>query len=415
MKILFLSDDFPPKNFGGAGIVTHGLAKGLVHAGHEVFVITTVQDKKASRGWKTLDGMRVYDLYNDYDGRLASYVSLYNLGTVGVIKKIIEEVKPDVIHAHNIHNNISYHALAVARRYTEKVFLTAFDAMSFNYGKLVNFYNKDDLSIQTKFSYKVGFWQNLKTAKKRYNPLRNFFIRWYLNKYTKKIFPVSHALAESLHQNGIKNLETIHNGIDTKSFVEDPAKTDEFKNKYKLAGKKVALVAGRISWAKGGDAALDAIIKVSKSVANVCLLIIGSEDVYMAHLIKKAKLAGVMDNVRFISWLDRREITSAYYASDIVLAPSLYLDPFPTVNLEAMSAKKPIVGTCFGGTPEIVVDKETGLIVNPNNVDMFAHAIQALLNDVEYAKKLGQSGYERVVKYFSTDEFVADTVKWYQG
>ena len=107
MKILFLTDDFPPKNFGGAGIVTHTLATGLVEAGHELFVITTVQDPQKPRGWREQDGMKVFQLYNTYDGRFSAYVSLYNPKTVGIVKRVFKEIRPDVVHAHNIHNNIS--------------------------------------------------------------------------------------------------------------------------------------------------------------------------------------------------------------------------------------------------------------------------------------------------------------------
>lgn len=103
-----------------------------------------------------------------------------------------------------------------------------------------------------------------------------------------------------------------------------------------------------------------------------------------------------------------------YNASDVVVVPSLYLDPFPTVNLEAMACKKPVVGTCFGGTPEIVRDGITGYIVNPLNVENMAEKIVDLLKNSEKAKKFGQAGYERVKSQFSLDKQVLETLRWYQ-
>lgn len=57
MRVLFLSDDFPPESFGGAGISTYELAKGFQKAGHEVFVITTVRNE-ADAGGERLRGSK---------------------------------------------------------------------------------------------------------------------------------------------------------------------------------------------------------------------------------------------------------------------------------------------------------------------------------------------------------------------
>jgi glycosyltransferase involved in cell wall biosynthesis len=88
----------------------------------------------------------------------------------------------------------------------------------------------------------------------------------------------------------------------------------------------------------------------------------------------------------------------------VVTVPSLYLDNFPTVNLEAMNAGKPVVGTCFGGTAEIVVSGETGLIVNPRNTLGYAQALVRLLNDSALAKEMGEKGKKRVETVFSLEK-----------
>jgi len=413
MKILFLSDDFPPKSFGGAGIITYNLAKGLLNAGHELFVVTTIQDKTLKRGWKDLEGMKVYDLYNDYDGRFAPYVSLYNPKPLSVIEKIIREVKPDVIHAHNIHNNISYHSLAIARKYTNKVFLTTHDAMAFNYGKLVNFYDKKDLSVQKNFSYKVSFFQNLKTAKKRFNPFRNLFIRNYLNKYPRKIFAISNCLRAALNENGIKNVVTIHYGIELKDQLVSEKEKGDFSKKLDLDNKKVVFFGGRLSEAKGGKVMVDALVKLVEKDKNVILLIAGTPNDYAEYLLDYAKKIGIRENIIFTGWLSRDEMKKAYAVSNVVATPSIYFDAFNIFNMEAGAAAKPVVGTCFGGTPEIVLDNETGIIVNPNNISMLAESLWKLLNDKEYAKKLGAEGRSRIEKHFSMDRYVYYTLKWY--
>ena len=100
--------------------------------------------------------------------------------------------------------------------------------------------------------------------------------------------------------------------------------------------------------------------------------------------------------------------------SKMVVVLSLYLDPFPTVNLEAMASGKPIVGTCFGGTPEAVANNETGYIVNPYDEKELAAKIIDLLKNPEKAKLFGTNGRHRVEKFFSLDQQVQKTLEWYK-
>src|SRR3989344_4302713 len=231
MKILFLEDNFPPyNNVGGAGTVASSLAYELKKKGNDVFVITSVQDK-SNEGSVEDNGLKVFKIYSKYHIRWQAYLSLYNPRTVEKIKKIIEQISPDVVHAHNIHYYISYHALKLAKQSGAKVFLTAHDVMPFYYGKLVEFINPNDLSCPEKFNYKISVWRQIKRAGKTYNPLRNIIIRRYL-KYVDKIFAVSGALKNALNDNGIKNVEVIHNGIDVSAWAVNEAAIEVFKEKH---------------------------------------------------------------------------------------------------------------------------------------------------------------------------------------
>ena len=78
-----------------------------------------------------------------------------------------------------------------------------------------------------------------------------------------------------------------------------------------------------------------------------------------------------------------------------------------------MAAGRPIIGTCFGGTPEVVVNNETGYIVNPYDEKELASKIIDLLKHPEKAAKFGQSGRERVERIFNIDTHVHKTLLWY--
>ena len=128
MKILYFSDEFPPAVTGGAAIVAYDFAVALLKKGHEVFVITASQDRSRA-GKSEIDGVKIFTLFSKYPVFLRHYLSGWNPFLAGKIKKILEEIKPDIVHAHNIHTHISYSALKIAKKSGAKVFLTAHDTM----------------------------------------------------------------------------------------------------------------------------------------------------------------------------------------------------------------------------------------------------------------------------------------------
>ncbi len=91
----------------------------------------------------------------------------------------------------------------------------------------------------------------------------------------------------------------------------------------------------------------------------------------------------------------------------MVVVPSVYLDPFPTVNLEALACHKSVVATCFGGSPEVIQDGVNGYIVNPLDTEILAAKIADLLLDKQKNQKFGQDGYNLISKEFSLEHQTA--------
>ncbi|PIP55892.1 MAG: hypothetical protein COX06_00755 [Candidatus Zambryskibacteria bacterium CG22_combo_CG10-13_8_21_14_all_42_17] len=411
MKIIILSDDFPPNNLGGAGIIAFNLAKALLKMGHTMLVITTVQDRKME-GVAEYMGLKIYRLYSNYHERWRAYASLYNPQTVKKVQRIIEEFEPDIVHAHNIHSHLSYRCLKIAKQSGSGVFLTAHDVMLFHYGKLVEYIDPKDLSCPTRFNYKISPWQQIKRFKKRYNPLRNVIIRQYL-KYVDKIFAVSNALKDALNQNGIENVEVIHNGIDVQEWQIKRETIDKIKQKYGLLGKRVVLFGGRISNAKGGLNVVKAMKEIQAESGNSILLILGKKDDYVEDLIKKSEREGFKEKIICTGWVEGGELKALYWSSDIIVVPSLCFDSFPNTNLEGMASLKPVISTCFGGTSEVVIDGVTGFVVNPYDIQNLAEKISKILNDYKLASAMGEAGYKRVKNDFSLEIQTNKILYWY--
>ena len=396
MKIAVLSDLFPPYQSGGAEYIAYLFAKEYKNCGHEVFVITTVQHKNTRRVEEHA-GIKVYSLYTKLPERLRAWGSFYNPQVLPAVRKMLTEQKPAVIHAHNIHNYLSYHCLKVAHDVQVPVVLTMHDAMSFSYGKYFQFIDKTDLAQYPQVSYKpLGFWMTLKANRFRYIPFRNQTIKAYLHKYVRNMVSVSTELQKALYAHGIHCTEVVHNGIDLAAFSAGTEKTAAFRKTYNLNDKGVVLFAGRVSYLKGGEQVLNAMTTVCKAMPNAVLLIAGKQDGYGEQMKQMAKDSGIENSVIFSGWLSRKDLMVAYQCSDVVVCPSIYLDNFPTVNLEAMAMRKPVISSCFGGSKELVFDGMTGYIVNPLNTEMMAERIIELLGDKEKAARMGEAGYQRI-------------------
>lgn len=385
MKILILSDKFPPQSFESAYGAAFDSARSLQKAGNDVFVITTCRDKSEEESFD-YQGLKVFRIFANYHEKWRDYLSLYNPQTVKKVREIIKEIKPDIAHAYVIHGYLSYHCLRIAKHYSQAVFLRANDAMLFNCGKLAT---KNYLD---KFNCHTTWLDHIRQAQKRYNPLRNFLIKRYL-RYVDKIFAISNALKNALEQNGIKNVEVSHTSIDVDDWGASPKLIEGFKKKHNLIGKKVIFFGGRISALKGSEKINLAMVKVKEFFPEAVLLVVGNQGV---------------------GWLSGDELKAAYYSADVVVVPSVCFDAFPRSNLEAMACKKPVIATCYGGSKEIVQDGITGFIVNPFNTELMAERIIYLLKNPEKAKQFGEAGHERVKKKFNLTSRAIQTIDWYQ-
>jgi len=101
------------------------------------------------------------------------------------------------------------------------------------------------------------------------------------------------------------------------------------------------------------------------------------------------------------------EIRSHYARAGIFVFPSLWQEPFGIPVIEAMAAGLPVVATRGGALPEVVVDGETGILVERGDSEALAAAIGKLLSDPHLRKRMGHAGRKRVQQLFTWDRSVA--------
>ena len=128
-----------------------------------------------------------------------------------------------------------------------------------------------------------------------------------------------------------------------------------------------------------------------------------------------AKDMGVERALHPVDWLSGSELHAAYHASDIVLQPSVYFEPFGLIALEAMACKKPVIASLFGGLPEIVENGITGYTVDARNTEHFADAVVSLLQNTQKAREMGIEGYDRAAREFSPDMQISALLSYYEA
>lgn len=106
--------------------------------------------------------------------------------------------------------------------------------------------------------------------------------------------------------------------------------------------------------------------------------------------------------------LRRRLAAANVFVLPSMIDPDGGMDNLPTVIMEAMATGLPVVSTNLGGIPEMVIENETGFLVQPGDAAAMSDAIQKVINDPSGAARLGQSGYDRARSLFSIEKNVRE-------
>ena len=408
MKILLLNDRIPPEGRGGAEAVVWRLALGLRARDHQVHIAAATERDAFA---ELRDGIQTHHLQARYPERFRSWLSLYNPQTARAFRRLLAQIRPDVVNAHNVHAWLSWHTLRQARDFGCRVVFSGHDCMPVVYGKMSYFVNPEFGRMRTPEAYRLPKLHNLRENRFRYNPFRNPMIRRALE-HAQAVSVPSQALADVYAVNGLPPAHVVPNGIDLQAWT--PAKPDlvrRLRERYRLEGKRIILVAGRMTREKGVEQLLAALDKLRGSLPNARLLVLSSRSIESQV---PARFRHLLGSIVPGGWLGGAELRGAFQLADVVAVPSICFDTFPTVSLEAMALGTPVIATCFGGSRELVIDGETGYIINPFDIETFAQRLQALLRDGDLRAQMGRRGREHVAANFHLNRQVAAMTALYK-
>lgn len=397
MKVLYITNEYPPHVYGGAGVHIEYLSKEVADLA-EVEVRCYGDQKPGDQKIKTT-GYESLSAYSKLDRGLQSVFKTIDrdLQIVG------EGVDADVVHCHTW--------------YTHMAGIWA--KLNFGIPLVVTTHSLEPLRPWKREQLAGGYDFSL-------------WVEKMAIEMADAVIAVSNgtrADVKKLFNVNDDRLKVIYNGIDTDEFrrVESSANITRFGFN---PAKPYVLFVGRITRQKGIIHLVNAIRYINPEIPVV--LCAGAPD---TPEIEQEMAAGVnsvsqgRDNIFWIrEMVDRKTLIELYSHAGVFCCPSIY-EPFGIINLEAMACETPVVASAVGGIPEVVVDGVTGKLVRLEQMtdspfealkpDDFARdlaaGINSLMADPVLKDSMAKAGRKRVEDVFSWKSIAQQTVELYKS
>jgi glycosyltransferase involved in cell wall biosynthesis len=242
-------------------------------------------------------------------------------------------------------------------------------------------------------------------------------VQRYACQFADRILVNADAVKDWLvHDEGYdpSKIAVIRNGVDMTRFGDLPA-GERIRSELGIAADaRLVVVVSRLARLKGIEYFLRAAAALKPRYPDVRFLIVGEtsppDPAYLRDLQRLAADLGVDGQVTFTG--RRSDIPAILGAADVSVMPSLN-EALSNVLLESMAAGAPVVATRVGGTPEALVDGDTGLLVPPGEAGALAAGVSRLLDDRELARRLGCAARRLIAERFSVERMVRATEDLY--
>ena len=217
--------------------------------------------------------------------------------------------------------------------------------------------------------------------------------------YAKKIIVVSNAMKQVLIRQGCP---------ETKLLINTYGPHPDYLNIKPDNNSNYIISVGRHTYKKAPYLSILAFQKVLERHPNLKLKMIGDGELFdvSKNLVKSL---GLENNIILLGALERKEIIKHLKSAFLFVQHSLVAsngdsEGTPVGIIEAMAAGLPVVSTRHAGIPDVVIENETGLLVDENNIEEMASYMLKLVENRDLAESMGQKGKVRIENHFTLDK-----------
>ena len=225
------------------------------------------------------------------------------------------------------------------------------------------------------------FYNSIKESKKEY--IKKTFAK------TEKVIVLSESWKEFFKTIVDENkIAVLYNSVNV------PDKID----RNELNKVPTGLFLGRIGERKGAYDLIETVKNIKNEGIKIKILMAGDGEIQKAKdIIKKENIE---DSIEILGWIDNKQKEEYLKSSDFYILPS-YDEGMPMSVLEAMSYSLPVITTDVGGIPEIIQNKNNGIMVKPGNNDEIKNAIKKIIGNNEFRKEISENAYETILEKFN--------------
>ena len=402
MRILFLSNYYPPFEVGGYEQLCRSVAERLAQRGHDTAVLTSNHGLGGKHNDGVVDGAyRVLITQPDYNRRLnASWQFFLTRHSVDRLnrrwlRQVVDWVQPDVIFIWNLQGLTRWLALDAEALANVSV---AYWLAGYSPAETDEFWHY--WSLRPKLRSHLGWIKN--------GMRRAAFVMMRregqpLQPAMRHVAVVSHFMRNKGIAEGTlpHSTRVIYNGVEVEQFFHPVG--------ARGCTPLRLLLAGRIGDDKGTHTAVEAIGRLvnDHDQRNIHLMIAGSgRSAYLDYLSEMIQRFGLHDQITMTGWVPRTQLPAIMAESHVLLLPTIIDEAFSRVVLEAMAAGLAVIASDTGGTSEIVQHDRTGLLFPAGDSHLLASQIIRLLHDEDLRQQLSRAGQEVVRHQFSLDRMV---------